>query len=62
MSRCRSCNTIMTSFELTRKYEDNTYVDMCNKCFKLSNYNKPVRERDDLRGVDDFDSTQDLFD
>jgi hypothetical protein len=51
----------MTAFELTRKYEDNVYVDMCNKCFTLSNYKYPVKERDDLRGVNDFDSDLELF-
>jgi len=61
MSRCKACDTIMTSFELTRKYQDNTYVDLCNKCFKLSNYSKPVKERNDLRGVNDFDSDLELF-
>ena len=61
MSRCKACDTIMTSFELTRKYSDNTYVDLCNKCFKLSNYKSSVKERNDLRGVNDFDSDLTLF-
>lgn len=56
MSRCKCCNRIMSDFEMTRKYKDGTYVDMCNKCFKASETTEPVIERRDLSKLDDDDS------
>jgi len=49
--RCQSCNVILSDFEATRKYLDNTYVDMCNKCWHGSAMyvdHTPVIERGDL--------------
>lgn len=40
--RCRSCNTLLTPFETSRKYLDNTYADLCNSCFRASDYKEPV--------------------
>jgi hypothetical protein len=51
--RCRSCNRILTDFEATRKYQDMTFVDMCNSCFKSSGYKQKVIERADLRFEED---------
>ena len=49
MSRCKACDSIMTSFELTRKYaESGAYVDLCNHCFGTIAHEVPVIERPDL--------------
>ena len=51
--RCLSCNTILTDFEATRRY-DNTYeyIDLCNSCFRETDI-KCATERSDLVGVTD---------
>ena len=50
MSRCKACDTIMSSFELTRKYaESGEYIDLCNHCFKTIANEVPVIERYDLQ-------------
>lgn len=46
--RCKACNKLLTDFETTRKYSDGSYVDMCNHCFKSSDYSGIVIERGDL--------------
>ena len=50
--RCLACNTNLSDFEATRKYEDKkTYVDLCNRCWYSSQMiedNIMVLERADL--------------
>jgi hypothetical protein len=35
MSRCRACDSNLTDYEATRKYQGTkTYIDLCNYCFQ----------------------------
>lgn len=50
MSRCKACDAIMNSFELTRKYAESCkYVDLCNHCFSTIAEDVVVIERADLQ-------------
>ena len=51
LMRCLACNCILSDFEATRKYEDGTYVDLCNRDFEGSFYTGKVKERNDLRKI-----------
>ena len=61
--RCLSCNTILSSFEATRKYIDSQeFVDLCNYCFREIGDTLVVDERfdlmeeaDEISDVDDYD-------
>ncbi len=35
MSRCRSCDCILTTVEMTRKKPDDSYEDLCSSCGRL---------------------------
>ena len=60
MSRCRSCDKLLSNFEATRKIitSDGTveYPDLCNKDFNLSGLREvtTVIERNDLRHEEDI--------
>ena len=51
----------MSSFESTRKYADGEYVDMCNRCFKASEYTGFVKERRDLQQENEENFDMDLI-
>ena len=61
--RCLSCNTILSSFEATRKYVDSQeFVDLCNYRFKEIGDTLVVDERFDLMGEADEISDVDNYD
>ena len=48
--RCTACNVILTPFEATmRGVTDNSYIDMCEKCFSYISDDVKVLTREDLR-------------
>jgi hypothetical protein len=52
--RCCACNSILTPFEITRKYaESGEFVGLCNPCLRTIPDFPDVVERNDLRKVDD---------
>lgn len=55
--RCLACNTLLSDFEATRKYTDNSFIDLCNHCWYKSQMviEFIVQEREDLDGQE-FDS------
>lgn len=55
--RCRACNAKLNEFEMTRKEaETGRYVDLCNRCFKVADYEEiPVLGRTDLGDMEDDD-------
>jgi hypothetical protein len=54
--RCQCCNVILTPFEATiKKVSDNSFLDMCEKCFSYVADEVKVLTREDLReevGID----------
>jgi len=50
MSRCKSCNSIMSDEDMVRKFPDGTYNDLCGDCYEESmnilydNYREPEHE------------------
>lgn len=53
--KCLSCDKVLTDFEATRKYAgSNTFVDLCNKCFKEADIPEIV-ERYDLKTTEDIE-------
>lgn len=57
---CRACDCLLSDFESTRKYEDNTYVDLCNHCFSESDLEGIViLEREDLQIIE-FDEESEV--
>lgn len=54
--RCKSCNKNLSDFESTRKYNDMSFVDMCTPCFKATEYQGVVVDREDLRQIDEDNS------
>ena len=52
MSRCKSCDTKLTDYELTIKYaESGTYVDLCSCCLKPIRSQIDIITREDLNNV-----------
>lgn len=52
MSRCKSCDTKLSEYELTIKYaESGTYVDLCSCCLK------PIRNQIDIITREDLNNT-----
>lgn len=51
--KCLSCDVPLSDYESTRKYEDGTFVDLCNHCWFNSDmyYSSLVHERDDLISI-----------
>ena len=48
--RCICCNVILTPFEATiKKVSDNSFLDMCEKCFEYVADEVKVLTREDLR-------------
>ena len=35
MSRCKSCDTILTTVELLKRKQDDSFEDLCRQCRKL---------------------------
>lgn len=65
MSRCRSCNCILSDFELTRKsVVTGEYFDLCGACFATIRDDVHYRERIDLKdNSDDYEnSSEDRLD
>jgi len=69
--RCQCCNVILTPFEATiKRVSDNSFIDMCEKCFSYIADDVKVLTREDLReevGTDvanyiDLNSKEDYFD
>lgn len=56
MGVCLSCNKLLSDFESTRKYEDGSFVDLCNHCWFNSDmyFNIPIQEREDLSIISNF--------
>ena len=54
--RCQCCNVILTPFEATiKRVSDNSFLDMCEKCFSYVADEVKVLTREDLReevGID----------
>lgn len=49
MSRCKSCDALLTDFEATRKsLSTNEYLDLCNGCFAPISDEIPTIDREDL--------------
>ena len=63
--RCQCCNVILTPFEATiKKVSDNSFLDMCEKCFSYVADEVKVLTREDLReevgiDVDNYIDTED---
>lgn len=52
--RCLACDTLLSSFEATRKYTDtHKYVDLCNHCFATIESEVEVESRFDLMHEED---------
>ena len=48
--RCTCCNVILTPFEATiKRISDNSFIDMCEKCFSYVADDVKVLTREDLR-------------
>lgn len=53
--RCLSCDCNLNDYESTRKYEDGTYVDLCNRCLGKSDLTDIVTiDRPDLQEYEDL--------
>lgn len=53
--RCKSCNTNLNDFELTRKHAvTGDFIDECNRCFRWMENEIPVEVRDDLNPFDEI--------
>lgn len=46
--RCYACNAELTDYEATRKDKQKQFIDLCNGCFKASNYDQEYTDRADL--------------
>lgn len=46
--RCIACNTELNDFESTRKDSRGNYLDLCNYCFKSTEYEFDTNDRLDL--------------
>ena len=46
--RCLACNTELTDYEATRKNSNGAFIDLCNTCFKESEYEFLTDDRLDL--------------
>lgn len=54
MSRCRSCDVILSDYEMTRKSTvTGEYFDLCNKCFGYIRHDVHSKERLDLKDISD---------
>ena len=69
--RCTCCNVILTPFEATiKKVADNSFLDMCESCFRYISDEVKVLTREDLRsevGTDvanyiDYEDKRELYD
>lgn len=59
--KCLACDSILTDFEATRRYESGGFIDLCNHCFHSGvSEQLVVVERPDLAGVETFE--EDYFD
>lgn len=46
--RCLACNIELNDFEATRKDTNDQFIDLCNQCFKASEYEFDTVDRLDL--------------
>lgn len=54
MSRCFSCDRILTDYEMTRKSAvTGQFFDLCNACFSTIRADVHYRERLDLKDISD---------
>lgn len=58
--RCVACNIELNDYEATRKDSNNQYLDLCNTCFKASEYEFDTSDRLDLIEEADYDLKDDL--
>lgn len=56
--RCSACNKNLTDFEATRKTEDGSFLDLCNRCATISGVNK-TEDRFDLVSYSDYVDLED---
>lgn len=62
--KCLACDVILTDFEATRRYENGTFIDLCNHCF-FAGVDEQIfaSEREDLMSENDTELlTEDYFD
>lgn len=52
--RCLACNTELNDFEATRKDSTGAFLDLCNNCFKASEYEFNTDDRLDLLSESDI--------
>jgi hypothetical protein len=57
--RCIACDKALSSFEATRKDEQNNFIDMCNNCFKHVEDEVPNTVRVDLVSEADYNEAED---
>ena len=51
--RCLACNADLNDFEATRKDSEGRFLDLCNHCFRESEYDFDTDDRLDL--IDEAD-------
>jgi hypothetical protein len=51
--RCLACNTDLNDYESTRKDANGRYLDLCNTCFRATEYEFSTDDRLDL--IDEAD-------
>lgn len=62
MSRCRSCDSILSDFENTRKYSvSGEYVELCDKCLSTIPDFPPTVVRHDLAKTEELIILEDDF-
>lgn len=62
MSRCFSCDRILTDYEMTRKSAvTGQFFDLCNACFSTIRADVHYRERLDLMHEEDESNEEDLY-
>lgn len=58
--RCLACNIELTDYEATRKDANDQFIDLCNHCFKASEYEFDTNDRLDLLEEADYQLKDDL--
>lgn len=52
--RCKACNAVLFDHELTLKYPDGSYTDVCTNCFNLTELAESMTEDQYLSNKNDF--------
>ena len=60
--RCKACNQQLSDYEATRKTKDDSYVDLCNGCFRSCFLEDEYHSRLDLASESDIVYTTNLGD